>query len=141
MRFRSRILFAICACVIFYLLTSCKRQYRATQLEKPVKPTPTAGPTEYLNISRTREEAAGVSTNVLVQRVMDAIMWDMLSREEKLANLAKNPIYRDFRIHKASARERVTVLLVVSSAPARGKRRDAIRRGWWRQCVKTKQVR
>ena len=47
----------------------------------------------------------------------------------------RHPIYKQFYIRNVKSKKQVTVVVVVSSAPKRLDRRNAIRRTWWKQCV------
>lgn len=58
--------------------------------------------------------------------------WFWLS--DKLNRINENMIYNKFNIKEVSQQERVNVILIVSSAPARFDRRKAIRETWWRDC-------
>lgn len=51
-----------------------------------------------------------------------------------------HPIYKRFYIKNVNSRKRVSVLVVVSTAPKRIDRRNAIRKTWWKQCVGTGNV-
>lgn len=52
-----------------------------------------------------------------------------------------NPVYRRLNVtHDHEFLRRVDLLLLVSSGPGRVKRRDAIRRTWWKECVNTRKV-
>lgn len=48
-----------------------------------------------------------------------------------------HPVYKRFYLQNVEKKERRTVVVVVSSAPKRVDRRNAIRRTWWKQCVGT----
>lgn len=45
-----------------------------------------------------------------------------------------SPIYSKFNISTPMFRKRVTVLIIVSTAPRRFDRRQAIRETWWKDC-------
>ena len=55
--------------------------------------------------------------------------------------LSKNPIYSNFKINQTKTKKRVTVLVIVSTAPRRVDRRNAIRATWWKLCRQTGEVR
>ena len=51
-----------------------------------------------------------------------------------------NAVYKHFNVLSRGKRERTNLLLIVSSAPKRADRRDAIRETWWSLCKSTKMV-
>ena len=53
---------------------------------------------------------------------------------DKFERINENIIYRSFKIKKPEKREKVNVIFLVSSAPARLERRMAIRETWWSDC-------
>jgi len=62
---------------------------------------------------------------------------------DDLTWIDKNPIYSRFNIsapRENATRKRVSILIVVSSAPRRFERRQAIRDTWWNECKLTKSV-
>ena len=63
--------------------------------------------------------------------------WAALSTEEKRKHLLENPVYATYGISKPVQKERVNVLLIISSGPRRGDRRDALRKTWLKECVTT----
>lgn len=63
--------------------------------------------------------------------------WAALSAEEKREHLLENPVYATYDISKPVQKERVNVLLIISSGPRRGDRRDALRKTWLKECVTT----
>ena len=48
--------------------------------------------------------------------------------------IMKNPIYANFSIKPNQSRKRVNLLVIVTSAPSRIERRNAIRDTWWKSC-------
>ena len=48
--------------------------------------------------------------------------------------IMKNPIYANFSIKPNQYRKRVNLLVIVTSAPSRIERRNAIRDTWWKSC-------
>ena len=48
--------------------------------------------------------------------------------------IMKNPIYANFSIKPNHSRKRVNLLVIVTSAPSRIERRNAIRDTWWKSC-------
>ena len=52
----------------------------------------------------------------------------------------KNSVFRNFNITAPSVRKNVTILIIVSTAPRRSDRRQAIRETWWQDCKKTGNV-
>ena len=67
--------------------------------------------------------------------------WAALSIEEKREHLLENPVYATYNITKPVQKERVNVLLIISSGPRRRDRRDALRKTWLKECVTTAGVR
>ena len=67
--------------------------------------------------------------------------WAALSVEEKREHLLENPVYATYNITKPVQKERVNVLLIISSGPRRRDRRDALRKTWLKECVTTAGVR
>ena len=63
--------------------------------------------------------------------------WAALSIEEKREHLLENPVYATYNITKPVQKERVNVLLIISSGPRRRDRRDALRKTWLKECVTT----
>ena len=59
---------------------------------------------------------------------------------DKFLHLNENIVYKKFSIPRAIKLERVNVIFIVSSAPSRVDRRDAIRQTWWKQCQSTSKV-
>ncbi|XP_057294448.1 uncharacterized protein LOC130622994 isoform X2 [Hydractinia symbiolongicarpus] len=57
--------------------------------------------------------------------------------QSAMKKLETNPIYQAFDIIPPPTKEKVDLLLIVSSGPRRSDRRDAIRQTWWQQCVPT----
>ena len=55
--------------------------------------------------------------------------------------LSKNPIYSNFKINQTKTKKRVTLLVIVSTAPRRVDRRNTIRSTWWKLCKQTGEVR
>ena len=54
--------------------------------------------------------------------------------------IMKNPIYANFSIKPNQFRKRVNLLVIVTSAPSRTDRRDAIRDTWWKSCQNNTKV-
>lgn len=54
--------------------------------------------------------------------------------------LINNPVFRQFDMKIPERRKKVTVLIIVSSAPRRIDRRQAIRDTWWAECKKINKV-
>ena len=59
---------------------------------------------------------------------------------ENLTWLTNNPIYQQFNVKELRRKKRVTVLIIVSSAPRRVDRRQAIRETWWAECKEINKV-
>ena len=52
-----------------------------------------------------------------------------------------HPVFRTYNISRVyRERKRVTVLIIVSSAPKRSDRRESIRKTWWKECVPKNEV-
>ena len=51
-----------------------------------------------------------------------------------------HPFYKTFYIKEPLVKESVTIIIIVSSAPKRIRRRNAIRATWWSQCVQKELV-
>ena len=54
--------------------------------------------------------------------------------------IIKNPIYANFSIKPNQSRKRVNLLVIVTSAPSRIERRNAIRDTWWKSCQNNTKV-
>ena len=54
--------------------------------------------------------------------------------------IMKNPIYANFSIKPNQFRKRVNLLVIVTSAPRRIDRRNAIRDTWWKSCQNNTKV-
>ena len=54
--------------------------------------------------------------------------------------IMKNPIYANFSIKPNQSRKRVNLLVIVTSAPSRIERRNAIRDTWWKSCQNNTKV-
>ena len=54
--------------------------------------------------------------------------------------ILKNPIYANFSIKPNQSRKRVNLLVIVTSAPSRIERRNAIRDTWWKSCQNNTKV-
>ena len=61
-------------------------------------------------------------------------------RPDKFLFLNENIVYKKFNIPRAIKPERINMIFIVSSAPSRVDRRDAIRQTWWKQCKSTSKV-
>lgn len=57
-----------------------------------------------------------------------------------ISYIMKNPIYTNFHIEPRQSRKRVNLLVIVTSAPSRIERRNAIRDTWWRSCQNNTKV-
>ena len=57
-----------------------------------------------------------------------------------ISYIMKNPIYTNFHIEPSQSRKRVNLLVIVTSAPIRIERRNAIRETWWRSCQNNTKV-
>ena len=58
--------------------------------------------------------------------------WEKLP--DKFDRLNENIIYEGFGFQPVAQKEKIDLILIVSSAPERGDRRDAIRDTWWQLC-------
>lgn len=87
---------------------------------------PTKNPIRMINIFTSQ-------TSQTVQR--------RLNYNFEISLFNNNPIYTRFNITNPKIRKRVTVLIIVSTAPRRYDRRQAIRETWWRHCKQTNEVR
>lgn len=54
--------------------------------------------------------------------------------------LENNPVYKRYYVESPPVKKTVTILVIVSTAPKKVDRRNAIRSTWWTQCVKTNNV-
>ena len=57
-----------------------------------------------------------------------------------ISYIIKNPIYANFSIEPNQSRKRVNLLVIVTSAPSRIERRNAIRDTWWKSCQNNTKV-
>jgi len=73
-----------------------------------------------------------------ISDVIKAMKW--MELPNKMQNLNENPVYAKFNISRKEKPSKVSLLVVVSSAPTRYDRRLAIRETWWKQCKSTKRV-
>ncbi|XP_065659770.1 uncharacterized protein LOC101236165 isoform X1 [Hydra vulgaris] len=70
--------------------------------------------------------------------IQEQLPWH--KKANKFENLNENIIYAKFNIKKAKKRKKLNIIAIVSSAPNRKDRRDAIRDTWWKQCKSTVRV-
>ena len=63
-----------------------------------------------------------------------------VNRPDKMERLNENPVYARFRIKRKKERAKLSLLIIVSTAPRRSDRRAAIRETWWKQCKNTEKV-
>ena len=62
------------------------------------------------------------------------------SWSDKFKHLLENPIYKRYNITAPKSKEKRDLIYIVSSAPKRYERRQAIRDTWWPDCKPTKRV-
>ena len=72
------------------------------------------------------------------ENIADDLPWH--KRKDKFDILNSNVIYMKFNIPRALKREKLNILLIISSAPSRSDRRFAIRDTWWNQCKSSTKV-
>ena len=80
----------------------------------------------------------GNETNFLNSSFPGFLPWH--ERKDKLDILNSNIVYMKFNIPRAVKLEKVNIIFIVSTAPARNDRRSAIRDTWWSQCKSSAKV-
>jgi len=126
-------------CVVFYLaLIHATNQYK----DKPIRISQ-VGHVD----SADRHLKKPSELDILYERCMQ---WAAQSRSRKLSTLLQNPVYERLKITEKYTKngetikirkKKVDLLVIVSSGPRRGDRRQAIRDTWWKDCKPTSQVR
>eukprot|EP00794_Sanderia_malayensis_P017034 gene17034-18748_t len=107
------------------------------------------------SVSKANSSEAGIANASIVETnkkshneevATDHLAKDNYKNSSREANMAlfnhiqNSSLFRHFRIAGRDKRETVTLLVVVSSAPKRTDRRNAIRQTWWQMCNNTDMV-
>lgn len=69
----------------------------------------------------------------LNKRLPQDIEHDDVANDDKF--LINHPVFKTFNLTLPDRKKKVRLLLIVSTAPQRYDRREAIRKTWWTQCV------
>lgn len=69
----------------------------------------------------------------LTKQVLQDIERDNFTNDDKF--LINHPVFKNFKLTLPNRKKKVRLLVIVSTAPQRYDRREAIRKTWWSQCI------